>query len=81
MAKYDPLFEKLSRSDQASVCLTFDDIGKLVGGLPASAYNHRPWWANEVGGSHVQAHSWTRAGYQVSEVVLGKSVLFSRLDG
>ena len=52
MAKYDPMFEHLSRAGDGQVETAFDDIAALVGGLPASAARHRAWWANEPGGRH-----------------------------
>jgi hypothetical protein len=32
-AKYDPLFEYLCRADEGPVEMSFDEIGRLVGGL------------------------------------------------
>jgi len=68
MAKYDPLFEYLCRSGHGSVELGFDDIGRLVGGLPASPERHGAWWSNDAGGRHVQANAWLNAGRLVVAV-------------
>ena len=72
MAKYDPLFEHLCRCGDGPVEMTFTDIDKLVGGLPASARRHRAWWHNETEGSHVQARAWLNAGREVEEVDLNQ---------
>jgi hypothetical protein len=69
VAKYDALFEHLCRAGDGPVTLTFTEIERLVGSLPASATTHRPWWANEVGGGrHVQAKAWINAGREVEAV-------------
>jgi hypothetical protein len=65
VAKYDPLFERLCRAGDGSVELSFDEIGRLVGGLPASADRHAAWWSNDADGRHVQAHAWLNAGRHV----------------
>lgn len=78
MAKYDPLFEHLCLAGDGAVEMSFEDVGQLVGGLPASAQQHRSWWGNEAGGRHVQAHAWVNAGREVVEVDLAaRSVRFS----
>ena len=68
MAKYDPLFEHLCRAGDGPVEMSFDEIGRLVGGLPPSA--ERPeWWNNEAPGTrHVQAKAWLNAGREVEKV-------------
>jgi hypothetical protein len=69
MGKYDPLREHLaSLDDRTHVRLTFNEIAALVGALPASAWQHPAWWANEVDGAHVQAHAWLDAGWRVGLV-------------
>jgi hypothetical protein len=60
--KYAPLFEHLCRAGDAPVEMTFEEIDRLVGGLPVSATKHRAWWANEVAGGRVQAKAWLDAG-------------------
>lgn len=80
MAKYDPLFEHLCRAGDGPVEMTFDEIGSLVGGLPASASRHLVWWQNEADNSrHVHARAWLNAGRTVERVELGaRRVRFSR---
>lgn len=69
MAKYDPLLEHLCRSGDGPVEMTFDEVGRLVGGLPASAATWPGWWANDTTGSrHVQARAWLGAGREVEIV-------------
>jgi hypothetical protein len=36
--------------------------------LRARADRYQAWWANEVGGNHVQAHAWLDAGWCVDLV-------------
>lgn len=48
--------------------MSLADIEKVIGdALPASAYRHAAWWANETG-RHVQATAWLDAGFRVDEV-------------
>ena len=68
MAKYDPLGEHLSRLTMDATTMTFEEISRLVGLLPKSAYDHREWWGNEAHGSHVQARAWMNAGFRVDSV-------------
>jgi hypothetical protein len=49
MGKYDRLFRHLAAADAStSVEMTFDEIERLVGPLPASASRYSAWWTNEV---------------------------------
>lgn len=79
MGKYDPLFEHLCRADDAPLEMTLNDIERLVGPLPTSAWEHPAWWANESeGGRHVQARAWLNAGREVESVDrAGQRVVFS----
>lgn len=67
-SKYDALRDRLTEVDGDSVTLSFEEIDTLVGALPASAWRHQAWWANERTGSHVQARSWLEAGFRVDRV-------------
>lgn len=71
MGKYDALRVALLRSD-GPVEFAFDEVARLVGGLPRSAYTYREWWANEQRGSHVQARAWLDAGRRVEYVDLNR---------
>ena len=78
MAKYDPLFEHLCRSGDDPLEMTFDEIDRLVGGLPPSATKQRMWWANQAAGRSGHAKAWLNAGREVIAVDLDrKTVSFS----
>lgn len=47
----------------------FSEMEALVGQLPASARNHRAWWANDR--THPQARAWLDAGWRVASVEFG----------
>jgi hypothetical protein len=56
------------------VTMTFEQIARLVGGLPPSAYRHREWWANSRG-SHVEAAAWLDLRREVVAVDLQHRVV------
>jgi hypothetical protein len=74
--RYGPLRDFLaSRSDNVAT-MAFADIEALVGELPASARQHRPWWAN---GTNQQARAWRDAGWKVQSVdQVREQVVFER---
>lgn len=78
MAKYDPLRDFLAarRDDVAEVRMTFAEIERLVGPLPAASRSQRAWWAND---SKAEAQSWRAAGWHVETVdQVGEQVVFTR---
>jgi hypothetical protein len=78
MAKHEPKYEPLRRhlvSAPHPATMTFAEISRLVGGLPASAYRHRAWWANDRGRRHVQAQAWLQLGRHVEDVDLEREVV------
>ena len=80
MGKYDPLFRHLVAADASTpIEMTFDELERLVGRLPASATRSSAWWNNEGPDStHVQALSWLNAGREVELVDRGgRRVRFS----
>ena len=78
MAKYDALFEHLCRAGDGPLELTFDEVGGLVGGLPATAERLRAWWSNDPGGRNGHARAWLDAGREVVGVDLAaRRVSFS----
>lgn len=81
MSKYHPLGRYLSRQGAREIRLTFGEIEKVLGfELPASARNHRPWWANNP--SHVMARVWLDAGYASEQVdMTGERVVFRAIPG
>ena len=58
-------------SSQDEVTLTFERIEQILKDhLPPSAHEHRPWWANQKQGTHVEANAWMDAGWMVDTVDL-----------
>lgn len=67
MGKYSPLGDYLVKQAGVSIDLTFQEIERILGFLlPASAYQHRAWWANTE--SHPQAGAWRNVGWKVTSV-------------
>ena len=60
-SRYDALRVRLSESSEPRISLSFGEISRIIGGLPASAYKHRAWWAGDRSGSHSHARSWLEA--------------------
>jgi hypothetical protein len=52
--------------------MTFTEIDRLVGDLPASARRLAAWWSNDRDGRHVQAKAWLEAGREVEWVDVGR---------
>ena len=76
MAKYDPLFQFLCRAADGPLELGFEEIGTLVGGLPATATKSRAWWSNDASGpQHAQARAWLNAGREVESVDVNRGVV------
>jgi hypothetical protein len=80
MRKYDPLSAYLRGRPGNRATLSFSDVEAVLGQpLPASAYRHRAWWANESKGAHVEAWAWLDAGWKVEDVNLtAQRVTFGR---
>jgi excisionase family DNA binding protein len=76
--KYEGLkqFLKLAKGDQ--IKMSFADIeAHMKEKLPQSAYNLRPWWANDF--SHSQARAWLHAGWETRGLnLLKRYVTFVR---
>ncbi|UZF34536.1 HNH endonuclease [Ralstonia pseudosolanacearum] len=68
MAKYDALEVHLRNLPGDAVRLTFAEINDILPSpLPRSAYKHPPFWSNTaVGGTHVWADAWQRAGWRTT---------------
>ncbi len=69
--KYAPLEHYLRELpvNQREVTLGFEQIERILNDkLPPSAYEYQAWWANEKEGNHVNARSWSNAGWKVDEV-------------
>jgi hypothetical protein len=81
MSKYDPLSRYLTELDEDCVTLSFSFInGLIVGGLPASAYEYRPWWANRSDGRGSHNLGWQSVGWESSDVDMEEeTVTFTRV--
>ena len=80
-SKYKPLRDWLTATEGDTAMATFDEVATLVGSLPASAWKHQAWWANESSGSHSQALSWLTAGFRVESFDQSEGwVRFRRTD-
>ncbi|HEX3653888.1 MAG TPA: hypothetical protein VHU18_13800 [Rhizomicrobium sp.] len=81
MSKYQPLTEFLKASSAPQLPLTFAEVETILGvKLPASAYEHPAWWANDAGKSHVQAKAWLSAGYETEQIdKQAKKLVFKRI--
>ena|SRR5436190_1787572 len=79
MSKYGPLEEFLGKQTLDRIPMRFIEIERLIGEkLPPSAYQHRPWWANEARG-HSHAKAWLAAHYETAEVDMdAKKLVFAR---
>ena len=77
-AKLAVWLEKTAPS-QEDVALTFNQVEDIVGSaLPASARDHRSWWANDSV-SHPWSKKWLEVGWRVSALSLSDElVTFSR---
>jgi hypothetical protein len=80
MALYEPLGQYLKNNGSGHITMTFRDVEAVIGRkLPASAYRHRPWWANEERG-HSHAKAWLGAGYETAQVdMAAKKLVFRRI--
>ncbi len=80
MALYEPLGQYLKKNGSGHIAMTFREVETVIGRkLPASAYRHRPWWANEERG-HSHAKAWLGAGYETEQVdMAGKKLVFKRV--
>lgn len=64
MGKYDGLHRHLLQHTGDRITLGFEEVARLVGGLPPSAYEHQAWWwANTR--SHPNSVAWLDAGWEV----------------
>ncbi|CAL9584650.1 hypothetical protein SUDANB95_05070 [Actinosynnema sp. ALI-1.44] len=79
MPKYAPLTHHLARLAEEGrevADFAFADIAEVVGGLPASAYEYREWWANST---LSQARAWRAADWHVASVDIARQrVRFAR---
>lgn len=79
--KYSALKTFLAARQKPRLRMTFEEVAKAAGmQLPASAYRHPSWWANDPK-HHAQARAWTDAGFFTENVdVEARSVEFVRVE-
>lgn len=81
-SRYAPLADWLMSQPGSKdrVQLTLDEMEAIIGGsLPASAYQHRAFWANDSVG-HVHSQLWLDAGWRATYVNLTeKRITFARI--
>jgi hypothetical protein len=79
MSKYQALANFLREHEGEEIELGFDQVSDIVGGLPPSALNERPWWANDSGPTNAHAPGWMSVGWRVRTVDLqSRRVTFIR---
>ena len=81
--KYKRLYTHLCALPNQEWRTSFSEVESVIGfDLPASARLHRPWWANQNGGSgHSQALAWGIAGWETADVDMdGETLLFRRRE-
>lgn len=77
MGKYLPLGQFLSTQITDRVVMSIDDVSRLVGQLPPSAYRHPAWWANNAR-SHPWARAWLDLGRRAHVDLRLRRVTFAR---
>jgi hypothetical protein len=78
--KYIRLYEFLKGQQVERITLSFNQIEELLKfKLPASAYKHRAWWANENEGRHTHARSWRNAGWKTVNPEMGRQATFIKV--
>lgn len=83
MGKYEPLTRLLRQTSDDELNMSFREIENILGfKLPASAREHRPWWANSRTGGHSQAKGWIGAGWETRDIDLRRErARFVRASG
>lgn len=79
---YAQLAEYLAAQRVRRLPMTFREIERIIGRpLPASARQHRPWWANATRAANPAAQAWMRAGFRTADVdMAGERLVFRRED-
>lgn len=72
--KYSRLAQAFAQLTDTDTQLSFAQIEDWLGErLPASAREHRAWWANDP--SHAQARAWMASGWRSQDVDLASETL------
>ncbi len=74
---YSALTKHLEQLAGAEVTMSFLELDRVVGGLPASARKHAAWWANTTT-SHSHARAWLDARFSASPDFVAGRVRFNR---
>ena len=74
-SRYDALTTLLGERADATIELSFDELDRLVGGLPASAKRYGAWWAN-TRAVHPHAKFWLDADRRATVNFVRESVAF-----
>lgn len=75
--KYLPLMHYLQNSGKDQIVLTFDELEKITGGLPASAYKYSACWNDSSG--HSLSYGWLNAGYSVKGNLVTRTAVFTKI--
>ena len=76
MENFKSLYNILKESGMDEINISFEDLLSIFGELPEeSAY--RNWWSNNA--SHEFSKTWCEAGYNVTKVVPGVHVCFTKI--
>lgn len=80
LAKYDPLNNELVRNGRPTIVMSFKELERLVGPLPATCYANRWWWGNEDNSvkHYAQCRSWAAAGYRALVELQAQKVTFCK---
>lgn len=77
--RYEPLREFLAKQEGRTLRMRFKQIDQIVGGLPASAWTHRPWWSNSPNWTHAR-NGWLAAGWKTADVDMkSQELTFERI--
>jgi hypothetical protein len=77
MSRYDALTAKLLSIEEPEVALTFDELDRIIGGLPESAKTYGAWWANRRS-SQPHAKAWLDAGRRAKPDFRARHAVFTR---
>lgn len=80
-SRYMPLGNYLVSVKEESLRMAFDDVARIVGGLPEAAFKYREWWANSQPQPHAR-HGWLYAGWKTTQVDMqARTLVFVRQTG
>lgn len=78
MSKYETLTAYLSKVEQKSIRMTFEEIERILGTeLPPSAFKHPTWWSNNPT-NNPRTYAWLNAGYKTMNVNIKERKLVFR---